>query len=109
MNEKEFEKQQLEQLISDLKDIDKYTSFKNGAFIYDLGKYQGSLLINHINNLQSKIDKANELIKRKLSTETYQHLKKLYDDIDSTEEIWEDYEFEDLLDILKEAENVENN
>lgn len=53
-------------------------------------------------DLQSKIDKANELIKRKLSTETYQHLKKLYDDIDSTEEIWEDYEFEDLLDILKE-------
>ena len=55
-----------------------------------------------LNNLQSKIDKANELIKRKLSTETYQHLKKLYDDIDSAEEIWEDYEFEDLRDILKE-------
>ena len=53
-------------------------------------------------NLQSKIDKANELIKNKLSTETYQHLKELYDNIDSTEEIWEDYEFEDLLDILKE-------
>ena len=62
MNEKEFEKQQLEQLISDLKDIDKYTSFKNGAFIYDLGKYQGSLLVNHINYLQSKIDKANDKI-----------------------------------------------
>lgn len=65
MNEKEFEKQQLEQLISDLKDIDKYTSFKNGAFIYDLGKYQGSLLVNHINNLQFKIDKAIEFIKEK--------------------------------------------
>ena len=64
MNEKEFEKQQLEQLISDLKDIDKYTSFKNGAFIYDLGKYQGSLLVNHINNLQSKIDKAIEYINK---------------------------------------------
>ncbi len=62
MNEKEFEKQQLEQLISDLKDIDKYTSFKNGAFIYDLGKYQGSLLVNHINILQSKIDKVNEVL-----------------------------------------------
>lgn len=61
MNEKEFKKQQLEQLLNDLKDIDKYTSFKNGAFIYDLGKYQGSLLVNHINNLQSKIDKAIEL------------------------------------------------
>lgn len=63
MNEKEFEKQQLEQLLNDLKDIDKYTSFKNGAFIYDLGKYQGSLLVNQINNLQSKIDKAIEIIK----------------------------------------------
>lgn len=52
MNEKEFEKQQLEQLISDLKDIDKYTSFKNGAFIYDLGHYQGLLLINEINRLR---------------------------------------------------------
>ena len=62
MNEKEFEKQQLEQLLNDLKDIDKYTSFKNGAFIYDLGKYQGSLLVNHINNLQSKIDKAIEIL-----------------------------------------------
>lgn len=62
MNEKEFEKQQLEQLLNDLKDIDKYTSFKNGAFIYDLGKYQGSLLVNHINNLQSKIDKINQYL-----------------------------------------------
>lgn len=61
-------------------------------------------LIEEINNLQSKIDKANELIKRKLSTETYQHLKKLYDDIDNTEEIWEDYEFEDLLDILRKED-----
>ena len=53
------------------------------------------------------IDKIKELIERKLSTETYQHLKKLYDDIDSTEEIWEDYEFEDLLDILELLEEVE--
>ena len=59
-------------------------------------------ILNIVNNLQSKIDKANELIKNKLSTETYQHLKNLYDDIDSVEEVWEDYEFEDLLDILKE-------
>lgn len=66
MNEKEFEKQQLEQLLNDLKDIDKYTSFKNGAFIYDLGKYQGSLLVNHIHNLQFKIDKAIEYIEKYL-------------------------------------------
>ena len=60
------------------------------------------LVVSNYENLQSKIDKANKIIERKLSTETYQHLKKLYDDIDSTEEIWEDYEFEDLRDILKE-------
>ena len=58
--------------------------------------------LKKLNNLQSKIDKAIELIDKKISTETYQHLKKLYDDIDSVEEVWEDYEFEDLLDILKE-------
>lgn len=70
-----------------------YDEYEYDNILYYLKKYK---------NLQSKIDKANELIKRKLSTETYQHLKKLYDDIDSTEEIWEDYEFEDLRDILKE-------
>lgn len=48
-----------------------------------------------------RVEKAVELIKNKLSFETYQHLKKLYDDIDSIEEIWEDYEFEDLLNILQ--------
>ncbi len=53
-------------------------------------------------NLQSKIDKAIELIDKKISTETYQHLKKFYDDIDSVEEVWKDYEFEDLRDVLKE-------
>lgn len=54
MNEEEFEKQTLNKLITDLKDIDKYTSFKNGAFIYDLGKYQGTLLVNHIEHLQQE-------------------------------------------------------
>lgn len=65
MKETEFEKQQLEQLISDLKDIDKYTSFKNGSFIYDLGKYQGSLLVNEIerlNNIIKIMEKYFELI-----------------------------------------------
>ena len=81
--------------------------FINGVEVTDTESWNKAIstfneLQDKINNLQSKIDKANELIKRKLSTETYQHLKKLYDDIDSTEEIWEDYEFEDLLDILKE-------
>ena len=60
-----------------------------------------------LDKYKNVIDKIKELIERKLSTETYQHLKKLYDDIDSTEEIWEDYEFEDLLDILELLEEVE--
>lgn len=89
MNEKEFEKQQLEQLLNDLKDIDKYTSFKNGAFIYDLGKYQGSLLVNHINNLQSKIDKAIEILNRPQFE---------YDNIPCNYE----EDIEELKDVLKE-------
>ena len=96
MNEKEFEKQQLEQLLNDLKDIDKYTSFKNGAFIYDLGKYQGSLLVNYINNLQSKVDKANEILNRP-------QFEKDNIPCNCEEDIKE------LKDVLKEVENVENN
>ena len=96
MNEKEFEKQQLEQLLNDLKDIDKYTSFKNGAFIYDLGKYQGSLLVNHINNLQSKIDKAIEYINNNLTTSSILDGKKIYCLNDYS------FDYEELLDILKE-------
>ena len=66
------------------------------------------LILNlELDKYKNVIDKIKELIERKLSTETYQHLKKLYDDIDSTEEIWEDYEFEDLLDILELLEEVE--
>ena len=64
MTEEEFEKQTLNNLITDLKDIDKYTSFKNGAFIYDLGKYQGTLLVNYINNLEEKLNKANEILNK---------------------------------------------
>ena len=94
MNEKEFEKQQLEQLISDLKDIDKYTSFKNGAFIYDLGKYQGSLLVNHINNLQSKIDKANEIVNKLEMQPAYLDCK--YYELEG---------FKELKDVLKESKN----
>ena len=50
---KEFDEKQLSKLISDLRDINSYTSFKNGSFIYDLGKYQGNLLINYIEQLQN--------------------------------------------------------
>lgn len=102
MNEKEFEKQQLEQLLNDLKDIDKYTSFKNGAFIYDLGKYQGSLLVNHINNLQSKIDKAIEFVESMeyCGQEDYFYDKKSKDPC-GNDNTFNDSKYK-LLDILKE-------
>lgn len=48
--------------------------------------------------------KAIEYIKGQQSFETYQHLKTIYDDIDSTEEVWEDYDFKDILNILKGSE-----
>lgn len=97
MNEKDFEKQQLEQLLNDLKDIDKYTSFKNGAFIYDLGKYQGSLLVNHINNLQSKIDKAIEILDKLETQPAYLDCK-----------YYELGGFDELRNVLKEDTQCQN-
>ena len=70
MNEKEFEKQQLEQLLNDLKDIDKYTNFKNGAFIYDLGHYQGLLLVNEIERLHNVINEFTNWLEKE-SKEVY--------------------------------------
>ena len=63
MSEEEFEERQLTKLISDLRDINSYTSFKNGAYIYDLGHYQGLLLVNEIERLNNIINKAIEYIK----------------------------------------------
>lgn len=55
---KEFDKQQLEILLNDLQDIDKFTGFKDGAFKYELGKYQANLLVNCIKKQKEVIDKA---------------------------------------------------
>lgn len=74
---------------------------ENASFV--LSDNDTRILLTYIEILQNRIDKAIELIKNKISTETYQHLKVLYDDIDKIEEVWEDYEFDDLLDILKES------
>ena len=63
--------------INSLKDIDKYTSFKNGAFIYDLGKYQGTLLVNYIEQLQDRIDKAIEYIKEMKQLDYFKDNKNL--------------------------------
>ena len=57
---KEFDKQQLEILLNDLQDIDKFTGFKDGAFKYELGKYQANLLVNCIKKQKEVIDKAIE-------------------------------------------------
>ena len=73
---------------------------ENASFV--LSDNDTRILLTYIEILQNRIDKAIELIKNKISTETYQHLKVLYNDIDKIEEVWEDYEFDDLLDILKE-------
>lgn len=55
---KEFDKQQLEILLNDLQDIDKFTGFKDGAFKYELGKYQANLLVGCIKKYKEVIDKA---------------------------------------------------
>ena len=59
---KEFDKQQLEILLNDLQDIDKFTGFKDGAFKYELGKYQANLLVDCIKKQKEVIDKAIEYI-----------------------------------------------
>lgn len=67
MTTKEFKEKILKQLIIDLKDVDNYKSFKHGSFIYDLGYYQGNLLINEIERLNNIINKA----RRKLGEHKY--------------------------------------
>ncbi len=60
---KEFDKEQLEILLNNLQDIDKFTGFKDGAFKYELGKYQANLLVNCIKKYKEVIDKAKEYMK----------------------------------------------
>lgn len=59
---KKFDKEQLEILLNDLQDIDKFTGFKDGAFKYELGKYQANLLINCIKKQKEVIDRIKEYI-----------------------------------------------
>ena len=61
---KEFDKEQLEILFNDLQDIDKFTGFKDGAFKYELGKYQADLLVNCIKKYKEVINKAIEYIEK---------------------------------------------
>ena len=59
---KEFDKQQLEILLNDLQDIE-FTGFKDGAFKYELGKYQACLLVDCIKKQKEVIDKLSSQIK----------------------------------------------
>ena len=88
---KEFDKQQLEILLNDLQDIDKFTGFKDGAFKYELGKYQANLLVNCIKKQKEVIDKAIEYVEKHL-TDKGRFL------------MLNEWQVPDLLDILKEVE-----
>ena len=60
-----FDKEQLDILLNDLQDIDKFTGFEDGAFKYELGKYQANLLINCIKKQKEINQKAIEYIKER--------------------------------------------
>lgn len=62
-----FDKEQLELLLNDLQDIDKFTGFKDGAFKYELGKYQASLLINYIQKQKEIIDKLKHILNNQIN------------------------------------------
>lgn len=63
MSEKErikhFDSEQLEILLTNLKDINNYTGFKDGAYTYPLGKYSGNLLVNKIEQLEKENKELN--------------------------------------------------
>ena len=52
----EYEREELDKLKEDLKDINTYTTFKNGTYIYDLGYYQGRVLVDEIESLKEIIN-----------------------------------------------------
>ena len=58
----QFEKKQLNKLLIELKDIDNFKGFEDGAFKYNLGKYQASLLSEYIEQLQQE----NKELKQKI-------------------------------------------
>ena len=68
---KKFDKEQLELLLNDLQDIDKFTGFKDGAFKYELGKYQANLLVNCIKKQKEVIDKIQKIINTEIKLMGY--------------------------------------
>ena len=51
-------------MLIELKDINKFTGFKDGAFKYELGKYQASLLLDYVNNLKQSLNEIKEIIQQ---------------------------------------------
>lgn len=90
---KKFDEEQLEILLNDLQDIDKFTRFKNGTFKYELGKYQANLLVNHIKKYKEVIDRLNKLAGIRLLTMYFEDGGEI-----------SVLPYEDLLDILEEVE-----
>ena len=87
---KEFDKEQLELLL------------KDGAFKYELGKYQANLLVNCIKKQKEVIDKAVEYVKNEIPY--LQETDKEYEDINGhTYFTYKEYDGKELLDILKEV------
>ena len=72
-----FDKEQLDILLNDLQDIDKFTGFKDGAFKYELGKYQASLLVNCIKNQKEVIDRLNFIKNRKNQGASQENINKM--------------------------------
>lgn len=82
-----FDKEQLDILLNDLQDIDKFTGFKNGAFKYELGKYQANLLINCIKKQKEvidmfleKVDKNKKLLNNPELLDLYLKIKEVSDE-----------------------------
>ena len=107
---KEFDKEQVEILLNDLQDIDKFDGFKDGAFKYELGKYQANLLVNYIKKQEELIDRKKYLLKQQgvELKELYSEIDKLQERIDKAIEYLEepnrdsfDYSKAKLLEILK--------
>lgn len=96
---KEFDKQQLEILLNDLQDIDNFTGFKDGAFKYELGKYQANLLVNCIKKQKEVIEKAIEELKKGLHEL----------DIRRRDDVYAEEYLEESIDILEEVNRwIEN-
>ena len=95
---KEFDKEQLEILLNDLKDIDKFTGFKDGAFKYELGKYQACLLVNCIKKYKEVIDKIKKHCEIEINASNH-----YLENHRSQKELCHKVAHQRILDILKEA------